>query len=358
MRIIFGGLLLLAAVLSLTACDSLFGRNGYFRNRGDDYLDAKEIPPMTVPQGMDRSAISELFVIPPVANEYVEADAEYVVPRSSYNAEQEKAQVKIQKLDQRRWILINSNPSLVWPRVKFFLEENGLKIASENPASGQIETTWLLLKNETGTKDRYRLLVEQGLHSNMTEIHVLQVTVSSSAPGVGDINWPTQSSNVDRERWMVERLAAYLASAEPATASLVAQSIGRSQKVSFVQPYEGESFILILLDPDRVYASVGGALNKLPFQLKDVRRDIGVIDANYDPEYHPNSEVKESPGFFSRLFGFGTDESADKNFIAYQVKIELNGPQEAKVFVRDSRGDLLPSAERDKILQKIRQQLL
>ena len=353
-------LLLLCGTIFLTAaCSSLFGREGYFRDRGDDYLGATEIPPMKIPKELDSGAISELFVIPPISNEFVEQEKKFETPRSHFDISREKSQVKIQKLDDRRWILVNSNPATVWPRLKRFLEDTQLAIASEDAQAGSLETAWLILKDEPDTKDRYRFYVEQGLHVNTTEIHVRQITTAAATPGSGNINWPGVSSNPEREKWMVDNLANYLAQNDTTPASLLAQSIGRKQKVSFVQPYQGEAFILMNLDRERVTASVGGALNQPPFTLEDTHRSLGYFYARYDPDYQ-DLTANEKPGFFARLVGAQQREENKRKerSLQYRIQIEALTEQEMRILVRDREGRELPPQERDRILQKIRQGLL
>jgi len=352
-------LLLCAVILITGACGSLFGREGYFRDRGDDYLHATEIPPMKVPRELDSSAISELFVIPPISNEFVDLESNFEVPRSSFEGAREKAQVKIQKLDNRRWILVNSSPATVWPRIKRYLEVNQLTLASEDALNGKLETVWLTLKDEPDSKDRYRFVVEQGLHASTTEVHILQITAAFATPGGGNINWPPVSTNPEREKWMIENLAGYLAQEDSAPVSLLAQSIGRAQKVSFVQPYQGEAFILMTLDRERVLASVGGALNQLPFAIEDTHRSRGYFYASYDPEYRELAEEK-APGFFARLFYSHNREESKRNakLLHYRIQIEPVAEQEMRILVRDREGNELPSQERDRLLQKIRQGLL
>jgi len=232
-------------------------------------------------------------------------------------------------------------------------------LASEDPLTGKMETTWLALKDKPESKDRYRFHVEQGLHLSTTEIHIRQITAASTTPGAGNVNWPAVSTNPEREKWMVDKLAAYLALEDASPVSLLAQSIGRSQKVSYVQPYQGEAFILMTLDKERVMASVGGALNRLPFTVEDTHRSMGFIYASYDPEYQENMEQKE-PGFFARLFGAEKREAAkiSGRTLHYRIQIEEIAAEEMRILVRDREGKELPSQERDRLLQKIRQGLL
>ena len=54
------GLTALALVIGNTSgCGWLWGPEGYFRDRGDDYLGARETPPMQLPEGAGREAIME-----------------------------------------------------------------------------------------------------------------------------------------------------------------------------------------------------------------------------------------------------------------------------------------------------------
>jgi len=349
-------LLSILVIISLCSCSALFGRHGFFRDRGDDYVKATEIPPMKVPEGKDTSAISELFVIPPISNEYVDTEKEFEAPRPSFTSSTEQALVKIQKLDNRRWIAISSGLSEVWPRVQHFLQENKIETTLADPGTGQIETAWLTLKEDAGSKDRYQIKIEPGIHANSSEIHIIQVTVNTETPASGNINWPAASINPDREKWLLDKLASYLTQDDKSGASLVAQSVGGARKVEFVQPYQADPFLVFTLDRGRTWASVGGALNQHPLAMVDSDQDKGVYQFTFDPTPLDN----EKPGFFCRLFGCDkrAEKKREKNLQHYQLQIIALDANEIKVFVQNENGGALPYGEAQKLLSLIRNQLV
>ena len=346
----------LALVVTLSSCGTLFGRHGYFRDRGDDYVKATEIPPMKVPDQMDSGGISELFVIPPISNEYVDVDKEFEAPRPDFTSSTEQALVKIQKLDKRRWIAMNASLSEVWPRVQHFLEENKIETTLVDPANGEIETTWLMLKEDASARDRYQIKIEPGIHANSCEIHITQVTVASEIPASSHINWPAASVNPEREKWLLDKLASYLTQDDKSGASLVAQSAGGARKVEFVQPYQADPFLVFTLDKERVWASVGGSLNRHPFAIVDADQGKSVYQFTYDPTPIDN----EKPGFFCRLFGCDKRAMArrEKNLQHYRLQVIVMEASEIKVFIQNENGETLPYRDAQKLLSLIRSQLV
>ena len=349
--------LLVAAtlVVCLSSCGALFGHEGFFRDRGDEYLSAHEIPPMQVPENLDGSAISELYVVPPISNEYVDVDKEFDVPRPDFIGSSAQAEVKIQKLEQRRWITMNSSPSEVWPRVQDFLDENKIPMMPASGAVGEIETEWLVLSGENASRDRYKIRVEQGIHTNSSEIHVIQLTVAANAAKQG-VSWPAVSVNPEREKWLLDKLAVYLTQGQKPGASLLAQSLGNSRKVDFVQPYQADPFLVFALDMDRTWASIGGALGKYPYAIVKADRDNGLFYFSYDTMPLDTEE----PGFFCRLTH--CDERAKQeridNLQYYRLQIVAVNTNEIKIFVQNNEGETLPHRDAEKLLTLIRNLLV
>src|SRR5690606_13502416 len=122
--------LLVCVTLPLSGCGIFFGDDGWFRNRGGDYLKADTIPPLVTDENLDRSAMGALYPIPPVTTAAFDINPEaYDVPRPaplSANLLQES--VKIQRLGAQSWILMSVAPGEVWPRVRNFLNVNGLNV--------------------------------------------------------------------------------------------------------------------------------------------------------------------------------------------------------------------------------------
>lgn len=295
----------LVAIGGMTGCSNLFGPEGYFRDRGDDYLKADVIEPIKLPEGVSQQGIEDLYRVPSIATDDVDVAATFEVPRPqvlSDNAFTDR--VKIQKLGSKRWILVSASPAEVWPQVRGFLSRNNLEVVYTDAATGTIETGWLKFKGDDETKDKYRLQIEQGVQPESTEIHVLHMSVAKNIPGRGQVNWPTASINQEREAWMRDELAATIASDKSGgqAASLLAQTIGLSDKVK-VNTDGSEPVLQLSLAHSRAWATVGHAVKQSGFSLWEQDDVTGVFYVHYEPV----TEEDEEPGFMSGWFG-GDDE--------------------------------------------------
>lgn len=135
----------LVGILAMSGCGDLI------RDRSSDYLKSEEIPPMTLPDGVDASVIGQIYVIPDIASTEVSAESN-VLPRPRPLSETRfEETVKIQSYENSAWILINRPPEEVWPRVRNILSRNGVPTTSVDAASGIMETSWVSLKMMTRT---------------------------------------------------------------------------------------------------------------------------------------------------------------------------------------------------------------
>lgn len=355
-------LIVVSAVLVLPGCDMLFGSNGYFRDRGDDYLKAETATAVSLPQGVSSNSMGQLFVIPPIANPDSPMPAAFEVPKptSMDVAVQQRNEVKIQKLGERSWIAVSSAPDAVWPRIHGFLGERGMDVARQDPAEGVIETAWLALKDDDTGRDRYRISLEQGLRSNTTEVHVLEVTVTGKT-SERPVEWPAQSVNLEREKWMLTALADYLSKDDTTQASMLAQSIGSNQRrvemVSAADPY-----LAMRVDFPRAWASVGGALSRDGFQIESSNKEQGQWQVNYSAARADAGKVAgevEKPGFLRRvamLFGFGKKKQLIAD-MSCQVSLQQNG-EVVRVLIHDSTGKPMLTRDADNLLRIIRANLL
>lgn len=381
---------LVAMLGGVTGCGALFGPEGYFRDRGDDYLHADVIDPMVLPPGVTEASVQQLYMIPNIQNNEVDISGAFVVPRPqplSDNAFTDK--VKIQKLGDRSWILVSASPAAVWPQVRSFLSRNNLEVVYTDATTGIIETGWLRFQEDEAHKDKYRLQIEQGVQPDSTEIHVRHVSVGRDVPGSGQVNWPEQSANKERESWMMDELAATIASDASGSqaASLLAQTIGLSDKVTVSTAGE-EPVLQLGLEYSRAWATVGYALQKDGFKLWETDDAVGIYYINYQPE----TGEEEEPGFFARWFGGGKVESPEQSpYTLAQVlaNLQLDNDLDRKIFgeinssaaerltnvpgylvimrgrdediyvrIRDAEGRPLPVREARKLLNTVRHNLI
>ncbi|MFC3114208.1 outer membrane protein assembly factor BamC [Cellvibrio fontiphilus] len=338
-------LLLVASLgFSLSGCGMFFGDEGVFRNRESDYLKADNIPPLVLPAGKHSEAMGELYPIPPITATDFGYDPDSIdteVPRPmplSANLEQEN--VKIQRVGGESWILLNAAPGEVWPRIRNFLNVNNLPVSRADISRGIIETSWLQFKTDLATYDRYRLQIDQGVQPETTEIHIIHMSVPASEKPAAEMNWPRKSVNAEREKWMLDELAATLASetAEGGT-SLLAQAIGGSVKANLTM-LRGEPAMLIKLDRTRAFATLAYAAKKDGFTTFEADADAALYYVHYkDPE-------DSKPGFFKRLFRIGLNPKPPTTpYSLAQIKANMLTGDEFEAAPRSER-------KKEKVLPK------
>lgn len=262
---------------SLTGCGYLFGDQGVFRDKSEDYKKAPDLPVITVPDDKDTVALQEIYPVPPVENALL-ATEEFEVPRPTpLTAGAEDEIVRIQRLADASWILVAEAPGQVWPQVRSFFASAGIPISRVDARAGTMETGWLALES-AAMASRFRVRIEQGVQRGNSELHVLQQNQA------GDVNvWPNSSDNSDQESEMLQALAQYIAnSAGTAPVSMVAeQAIAASGKISLQETAAGEPYIQLTLPFDRAWASLGRALEKSTFNITDRDRSSGVYYADF-----------------------------------------------------------------------------
>ena len=298
---------------------------GFFVDRGDDYLDVEENPALKVPEDLAANRVADPFPIPEIAEPIRPEYFPDRLPRpDAIYANDNRDEVRMQRLGDRQWLVIPEPPTTVWPKVKQFLAENGVEVAWEAPGSGRLDTEWLTVGNESyrdvirlllrdskaasgiaGGHDRLRIRVEQGLRERTSEVHVRHENDEFSQPGpeqLVDLNQEA-SHSIQAEQEMLNELGAYVAArVAEQTVSMVAQDIGSPVKSFLDRDAQGEPVLRLLLDGERAWATVGQSL---------ARADIAVTQADeqarlYSIEIREDLEVhEEKKGFFRRMFSFG-----------------------------------------------------
>ena len=386
-----GAALCLASV-ALTGC-GVFGDDGYFRDRGDDYQLADSLPPLQMPQGVNVKPQEELYEVPRIGSADLER-GEFKVPRPQALAVNVGLdRVKIQKLGNRRWVLVSQPPAEVWPQLHYFLRTSGLQLEKSDASAGLVETTWLTFKDTPETKDKYLLRVESGVQPDTTEIHVRHFSAPVSLPASVAVDWPEQSTSQEREGWMIDEMSSALAVDETgAAASLVAQAIGGgSVKVQLQEPAGREPFISMGLARDRAVATVAYAVNAGAFRLHEENPDLGIFYVTYDESRELSDEeddgwfswgsgdredklaqeaeqvtlqqvlanidtaTKAEPALFTDMPGVGG--AAETEIPGYLVVIRsVNDVIEVRI--RNTRGQPLPRAKTSELLMAVRQNLI
>ena len=260
-----------------------FGKNQPEEKDPNDYLQAKPVADLRVPAdlpskpGLDPFPVPE---IPPQTNPsfYPQRPP---LPDAMY-ANDNRNEVRIQRLGGRAWLAIPEPPTTAWPKIKQFFADNGVAFAFEDPEEGRLNTVWLALDSEgyrdvvratmlgvkqaeglVNGKDRLLIRVEQGLQPTATEVHLRHDNDQQGSQitgAVAGLSAITSDSN-DAENKLLSEIGAYIAArVAESTVSRVAQEIGSGAKTELMRNADGQPVLRLFLDRGRAWATLGQSL--------------------------------------------------------------------------------------------------
>ena len=281
-----------ALLVVVTGCRWFNDDKGLIRNTSDDYIDAKATEPLILPADMSAERIRDAWPIPaiqskPLARHYPD---EAPRPDAIFGGKAQEA-IKIQKLGDRRWLIIADEPSTVWPVVEQFLIDNGIDIASEAPEEGRIDGVWLSIgsgdhkdvvrgaisehKQDTTGRDRLRFKIEQGIRYGSSEIHIRYENDALTQPTA---DWPTMSALGDVEEALLTEFGGYYAAGiTTQSVSMLARHISTATKATIDRDGQGHPRLRLNVDFDRAWAVVRQALERAEVEIGNSQRSDGLI---------------------------------------------------------------------------------
>lgn len=365
------GLSALALIISSTSgCGWLWGEDGYFRDRGSDYLQAQPTAPMQLPP--DASNVKRLDPLLPIPRNVADdrATGEFEVPRPQpLSATADISDFSLQRSGNSRWVLAQRSPAEVWPVTRQFFEDNGFRIAEERPQTGEFNTTWQRfdelsaslgqrLASTSSSPDsevRVRVRMEPGVQRNTSEVYV--VSVERPAGSTAEPDFPSASSNTGTDALLVdEMLASMNRSAEKggSVSLLAARDFDAPSQVSLSEDGSGNPVLFLGSDLDRAWSGVGRALEQGEWRVEDINRSLGLYYINLSEK--PDDKQKE-PGFFSRLFGREpSKEEREARAERYQVRLSKVG-ENVQVTVEKNINTVAPADVARRVLSAIQDHL-
>ena len=297
----------------VSGCGWMTGEDGYFRDRANDYRKAQVIEPLKVPEGADTQTLKELYALPG-EQRFPRFKGKFEVPTPDTIVGGNQKDIRAFKAGTRYWIAMNSMPSEAWARVRRFWELNSIKLESEVPSEGLMETVWL--SREMGGKesrDKFRVRIENGMHRDSAEVYLMHLGFpadGSELPNSDALDWTRVKEGDQLAISIMQEIAAFLIDTEyeGAPASLLAQNFPGSPKSSFGTDEQGNRVLLLKLDFERAWDAVGKALEEAKISVGDKDRSAGTYHVNYFPDLQ---EEEDKPGFFSFL-KFGKPKPNEK----------------------------------------------
>lgn len=346
---------LLMAAGALGGCGWLFGEKGVFRDRGDDYRQATVEKPLVVPPGLSDAAVDAESAVPPVPYS-ASLQGRFEVPRPEMlDGNPDAELVKIQRLNDSSWILVEATPGEVWPRVRQFLTTNQLVVLRADAAAGIIETGWLQPTATDAPRERYRFQIEQGVQRGSSEVYVLQADTRA-----GEGRWPTASTNREREAEMTKVLAQFIAdNGSTGAVSMLAQRTIDSKGKVFLDKKPGENpFLRLELPVERAWGSLSAALPKAGFVVDDFDRSASEFHVHYEPP----PELEDKKGWWGTFWSWvfdGKEEDIHKD-VAYVVRLsslDQSADSAVRIVIAREDGKPLSAQVEEELLNHIKSKL-
>jgi len=362
----------LALIISSTSgCGWLWGEDGYFRDRGSDYLEARQTAPMQLSANVDAKRLDPLLPVPQNVATSTETADGFEVPRPQpLSSAGEVSEFSLQKSGEARWVVAQRAPAEVWPVARQFFADNGFRIADERPQTGEFSTAWQrfdelsssmvqrLNSVSTGAPDaetRVRVRIEPGVQRNTSEIFV--VSAERPAGSTANVEFPARSGNASLEAALMDEMLASLArSAEQggSVSLLAARDFDAPSRVSLSEDGNGNPLLNLGADFDRAWSSIGRALELGDIRVDDLNRSLGVYYINLAEK----AEKKhEESGFFGKLLGSAPDkEEIEARAERYQVRLTSVGDS-VQVTVEKDLNTVAPADVARRILGLIQENL-
>lgn len=360
----------MAVLFLATGCGWFSDDKGMFVDKTDDYLEVEENEPLDVPEELNTARVQDPFPIPDITPRQ---RPEYYPDRpplpDTIYANDNRDEVRIQRLGDRRWLVIPEPPTTVWPKVKQFLAENGVGLDWEVPSQGRIDTQWLDVPDQpyrdvirqvirdgkdeadlAGGRDRLRLRVEPGLRERTTEVHLRYENTEfaePSPPRVTDLaSIASHAPQIEQDA--LNELGAYIAArVAEQTVSMVAQDIGAGVKSSLAIDAGGDPVLQLRLDRERAWATLGQSLTRAAIEVTEADEQAGVYRITVPEDLDVEAEEK---GFIRRMFSFGGDDLRD-----LQLKLEPADGRGFSVSALDAEGQPLEREFGQRVLVMIRE---
>jgi outer membrane protein assembly factor BamC len=358
-------------IVGTSGCGWLYGENGYFRDRGSDYLEARQTAPMQLPANVNAKRIDPLLPVPQQVASST-ASGEFDVPRPQpLGVSADAREFSLQRSGDSRWLIAQRVPAEVWPLARQFFADNGFQIVDERPQTGEFSTAWQrfdalsssmarrLSSRVSGVnpdgETRVRVRIEPGVTRNTSEIFV--VSAERPAGSSADVAFTSRSSNPGLDAALLDEMLVSLArSAERggSVSLLAARDFDAPSRVSLAEDGNGNPILSLGADFDRAWSGVGRSLELADVRIDDINRSLGVYYVNLAERAQ---KPEDKPGFFGKVFGSTpSKEQIDARAERYQVRLTPVGDS-VQVSVEKDLNTVAPADVARRVLTLIQDNL-
>ncbi|OZI46626.1 outer membrane protein assembly factor BamC [Bordetella genomosp. 5] len=366
------GISALMALALLSGCSDINQMLG--NEESVDYKSTRRGEPLSIPPDLTQANSDPRYRAPASGtttySQYQQQGAQAVAQPQNTNVLPERADMKVERDGNMRWLVVQRPPEQVFPKVVDFWTDTGFTVKTNSPQAGLVETDWaenrakipeswlrqvlgsvLETAWDSGEREKFRTRVERV--NGHTEIYIShqQMLEKRTGPDSGQVQWENGKEDPGLNAAMLARLMVYLGTDIDAARKLVAQAEAAPQRPAVQQTVRAEGAMLVVSESyDRAWRRVGVALDSGGFAVDDRDRSAGDYYVRYvDTDTGAKSE---EPGFFSRIFG------GDKKAAAAQYRIHLSSAGDAtQVTVLDGNGQRDSSATAQRMLSVLKDKM-
>jgi len=348
--------LLLLISLFLSGCFSDKQKQTIKENRielGDikiNYYSDKSVTSLEVPPDLTQPSYENSFRLSELVTD-VESNTINLTNKEIEKKEEKvfvtPADIKVKKSGNRRWLIVNKKPQVVWDLSRQFLKENGFVIKKSNKKTGIMETDFLENKPKIPSKslgvirsfleeidnvsytlpivDSYKVRIEPLDSGNKSEVHLSIFSMAEVISGTGKDEttfWQASEKNYALETEMLYSLMLYLGgdSANARERIVNAQEEGKIT-VSLDDGLNGYAKLQFRLNMIDAWDNISWALSDLNVILED--KDIK------EKTFYIRVARTSDKGIMSKIFG------EDAIFNTYQLQLKEISPMLTEVYFND-----------------------
>ena len=359
----------------------------------DEYLEAGTLPPIEVPDELDKETLGEIYRVPEGDGRIAAGELKKPLP-PTLSGLQSVSEPRVQSFEGGSWLVVPKEASATWSQLLIFLRSRNITAATQDVFKATIETGWVIDETNPSKAFRYRLHLESGLQPDLTEIHAVNIQGDPRNPVQTISQWPEQPENAAHQQWFLKQVAKVMSNQKSLGDSLIASSISLPNKVR-ASSVQAEPVIELTVSQSRTWKAVEEALSEGDFVLYDQDATAGVF---YMDESEPEpkkkkgltakvgsflsdlarvglakseAETKKSPYSLQQVLSrlpdedavtalLGSSPVAEKSLLSnvpgYLLIVRgISGKQ--RLYIRDGYGRPLPTVQAKLLLDNVRQQL-
>lgn len=355
-------ILVLVSLAGLSACSKnpIYGDEGVFRDKNQDYQQAATVPRLKVPEHLDSSSIKDRLIIPEIGTVATQHEGDFEAPRPSFfYAEAGNDVVNMARDGKEKFILVNEKPADVWQKMIEFWTYNHMELAIIDPQQGVMETDWIkdataeetgffmgLVKSVTfqddpsNQLDKLRIRLARDENPNKTAIRMQHVRASAEDENP-TADWSKKDSDVSYKSDMMYALLHYLSKATESTTAVALKRKESSKAMLSQLGRDADSNPVLKVNGsiDSVWTAIDSAMKEAKVDVGSSNKDIGKYYISYTTTTRFNEE--ESGGFWSFVEWLHSDREGESitfstDFLSRAAGVD---PDEGKTPIKYSAND-------------------